>query len=84
MGTFVYDGSSEALSKLPLLLQEGTRVVCPVCHADLIVALDVDAANRHKVHPGIYCAVDRAHVCEFIELSSVRRDLWKSFEQRRT
>jgi len=68
MNTFVYDGSVEACRKLPDLLRKGTTILCPKCGAELIVALDAEAAEKHKVHPGIYCTKTPKHFYEVHEL----------------
>ncbi len=72
MKTFPYHGSTDALRQLPDLVGRGVRIVCPQCGADLIVALNWETANKHKVHTGIYCPADPQHVCELIELQNER------------
>jgi hypothetical protein len=73
MSSFVYDGTSEGLRRAFELSQQDVPVLCPKCGAELIVALDHESANRHKVHTGIYCSKDRKHVCELIEIRSTRK-----------
>jgi hypothetical protein len=70
--TYVYDGSPESLAKVSELYPTGTKILCPVCHAELIVALDIAAANKYKVHPGIYCPVNTKHMHHRVELTSTR------------
>jgi hypothetical protein len=70
METFVYDGSIQALEKLPELLRQGVKILCPKCGSELIVALDAEAAGRHKVHPGIYCSKNARHFHEMHEFRS--------------
>ncbi len=68
MESYVYDGSVESLRKVFELRNQGVAILCPACGAALIVALDYEAANRHRVHTGIYCPGNRRHVFELIEL----------------
>jgi hypothetical protein len=68
MAEFIYDGTPEALRRVFELSRQGVAVLCPRCRAKLIVALDRESANLHKVHTGIYCPIDPKHVAELIEI----------------
>jgi hypothetical protein len=68
MEPFVYDGSKQALQKLPELVRQGVKIVCPKCGSELIVALDAEGAARHKVHPGVYCSKNPKHFFEMHEI----------------
>jgi hypothetical protein len=69
----IYDGSSEAFANAQVWIDAGYQLVCHRCRELLIVALDFEAANRLKVHPGIYCPTNANHVCILIELNSPER-----------
>lgn len=66
---FVYDGSLESLNRV-FQIYKDTAILCPVCNAELIVALDPETAGSHQVHPGIYCPVSRGHIAQMIDLGS--------------
>lgn len=78
---FVYDGSSEGLRQVYELHPKGTAILCPKCRAQLIVALDLEAANKHKVHPGLYCPVDPQHLTELLSLADVHRRVFEIFSK---
>lgn len=61
---FVYDGSDEPLRRVYDLRNSGVRIVCPVCHANLIVGLDFETAGRLGVHPGIDCVEHPEHLSQ--------------------
>jgi len=77
METYEYDGSSDSLGKVEELHTKGVKILCPVCKQELLVALDLETANKHKVHTGIYCLHDPAHVGEIIEIRRKRVDFTK-------
>jgi len=62
MKEFVFDGKPESVRNVLELHAKGVPVVCPVCNAQLIIAPDLESANRQKVHAGIYCPVSEHHV----------------------
>ena len=66
--SLVYDRTEESLRQVYELRDSGVRFLCPVCRADLIVALDFESALEHGVHPGIYCSSHPEHLSELIEL----------------
>ena len=67
MITYIYQRTSDSLRKVYELTQAGDAIiVCPVCSTKLIVALTREAANLQQVFPGLYCPVDRSHVCEIL------------------
>lgn len=68
MDQFVYDGTTESLREVSRLYKDGVKILCPVCNGELLVALDFETANELKVHTGIYCRANAAHVCEIIEI----------------
>jgi hypothetical protein len=73
METFEYDGSADGLRKIRELQKSKTRIVCTRCGAELIIAiiaLDRESANRHQVHPGVYCP--NRHFYELLELRETR------------
>lgn len=76
--SFVYDGSSDGLSTVVELLNSNTRILCPVCGTDLIVALDHEAANKYQVHPGIYCPINLEHMFQMMELKG-KVSFWEEF-----
>ena len=76
---FVYDGSSEGLRQVYEFHPRGTAILCPKCRSQLIVALDLEAANRHKVHPGLYCPLDANHMTELLSLAEVHRKVFEIF-----
>jgi hypothetical protein len=82
METYTYDGGAGSLLKVSEAQKRGAKILCSHCGSELVVALDIDSANKQKVHPGIYCPVNQQHVCVMIELASVRRDFWEKFEAR--
>jgi hypothetical protein len=57
-----YDGSPEKRRELQRMIDQGARIFCDTCGSELIVALDKETANKHRVHAGIYCPKDRKHV----------------------
>jgi hypothetical protein len=59
-GDVVYDASVRLGDALEAVCQ-GRRLLCPVCHKPLLVALDDETLRIAKVHPGIYCSTNRAH-----------------------
>jgi hypothetical protein len=71
MSTQVYDGSREMRARIEVLVVEGVTLLCPRCHAELIVALDLESIQKHKVHPGIYCSQSPRH---FFEMHELKRD----------
>ncbi|MFO0790180.1 MAG: hypothetical protein U0805_12075 [Pirellulales bacterium] len=77
----VYDGSAEQFAQLPTLLKEGKRILCRRCRSELIIALDLETANRLKVHTGVYCPKNSSHVCILIELVDARRKILKFFSE---
>ncbi len=68
MDQYIYDGTTESLREVARLYKEGVKILCPICRGELLVALDFETANEKKVHTGIYCRANAAHVCEMIEL----------------
>jgi hypothetical protein len=62
----VYDESREMRSRL--YEKDGQKFLCPKCRAELIIALDVEAIAKHKVHPGVYCSRFPNHFFEMHEL----------------
>jgi hypothetical protein len=68
MDQYIYDGTTESLREVARLYKKGVKILCPVCNGELLVALDFETANAQKVHTGIYCRANTAHVCEMIEL----------------
>jgi hypothetical protein len=77
---FIYDGTAESRARLIELTQQGVPAYCPKCGSELIVAVDIDSAQRHKVHPGVYCSKTPRHFFELHELVSMR-DLVKRTEK---
>jgi hypothetical protein len=61
-------------------VEEGYILICPRCQANLIVALDMEAASRQKVFPGIYCPKNLDHVSNLIEIGEPRSKLWERLE----
>jgi exo-beta-1,3-glucanase (GH17 family) len=70
MESYVYDGTDASLEYVAKHYKSGVKILCPKCNSELLVALDLETANQHKVHTGIYCTKDISHVCEMIELRS--------------
>ncbi len=68
MDHYIYDGTTESLREVSLLYKQGIKILCPVCRGELLVALDFETANQNKVHTGIYCRTNPAHVYELIEI----------------
>jgi len=75
MADFVYDGTPEGTRNACDRSKNGERILCPRCGAELIVAPDVDSANKYNVLPGIYCPNSAEHVCRRFELGIRVRDL---------
>lgn len=79
---YTYDRTPESLRKVFELHGTDTHVLCPVCNADLILAVDGEDVRRYKVHPGIYCPVNPRHVYVMVELTSIRDDFWQWMNDR--
>jgi hypothetical protein len=74
--THVWDTESEPLGLIDGLHSQGTRILCPKRGSELIVALDAASSKEHRVHPGIYCPGNLAHVSVVVELAETR-DRWR-------
>ncbi len=72
----VYDHTSEGLRRIFALYHTRSKFLCPMCKAELIIALDGEACRRHRVHSGIYCPRNLNHVAVMVELKSAR-DAWR-------
>jgi hypothetical protein len=68
MKTIKYDLNMD-LSEMQELIDQGVKIICHRCGAQLITALDAKSARQQGVHPGIYCPVSQTHVAELIELA---------------
>lgn len=68
MTKFIYDGTTDGLRKAFELSKQGVRILCPKCGAELVVAPDLESANKHRIHPGIYCPRSPTHVHELLEI----------------
>ena len=75
-----------SLEDIASFTDKGGPLLCPVCNARLVVALDLKTANKKKVHTGIYCSKDKTHVRRIIETEEARRgflDWMDSLRQNR-
>jgi hypothetical protein len=41
--------------------QAGDVPLCPRCGTELLIAYTWDEANRHSIHPGIFCPSEDKH-----------------------
>lgn len=59
--TRVYDGSAAELGRLEQYVAAGITMLCPKCHAPLLLVLDLDSAKLHRRLQGVYCTRDADH-----------------------
>ena len=77
-----YEPAMNDYNELLRMHASGRRIVCPVCGADLIIALDPKTVEKYQVHPGIYCPRNRSHIAEMVELAPVRERFRRWMESR--
>ena len=61
------------------LIDNGYKVVCPICNSELIIALDKESAKKYKTHPGVFCPQSSKHVMILAEID--RKDFWKQVNE---
>jgi uncharacterized protein YbaR (Trm112 family) len=72
-----YDPKEHTLRKIKHLIKEGYILICPECRSDLIVALTVEDANKHEVHPGVYCSNNKSHIGILVSLAESHKRMWE-------
>lgn len=80
----IYDPNIHKLNQLRAFQNEGEAVLCHICGGALIIALTLEEADRQRVHPGIYCRNDKAHVGLLVSLKAahvVMQKLIQSFKK---
>ena len=65
----IYDSKQHNIVSIIELHNRGVELLCRWCHSPLIVALTREDANKHKVHPGVFCPLDRKHLTILAELT---------------
>jgi hypothetical protein len=74
--TVIFDPARHGTVQVIELHQSGVTFLCPHCRSPFIVALTHEEAHRHKIHPGVYCSLDRKHFTMMLEL---RSGFWEEF-----
>lgn len=82
MDTFIYDGTHENLEKALELHSKGVKILCYKCHAELIVAPELESANKHQTHPGVFWTVSHNHISVLFSLKSVRDPVWERLKRK--
>ncbi|EDY15755.1 hypothetical protein CfE428DRAFT_2903 [Chthoniobacter flavus Ellin428] len=67
--TVIYDSKQHSIVSIIELHKRGEELLCRWCHSPLIIALTHEEANKHKVHPGVFCSRNRKHLTILAELS---------------
>lgn len=73
---FVFDGE---LTRAIAAHDQGVNVLCPQCGADLVFATSREEANAARVHPSVFCPIDKAHLNIMLNLSETRGLLRRLF-----
>ena len=76
------DPARDTFPQLVDLHNQGVKLLCPVCGADVIVALDLESAGRSRVHPGIHCSRDTKHYGGVAEIAASRAAIRALFPGR--
>ena len=74
----IYEQSPQGYMNLLEAHKIGLKLHCPICHSELIIAVNEEEAELQQVQPGIYCAISLAHIFDRIET----RSPYKEFEER--
>jgi uncharacterized protein YbaR (Trm112 family) len=82
MESIVYDPDVTGLTEVLDLYQKGVRILCPVCHKDLLIIDTNELAIRHRKNQGIYCTTDPKHHYERWILKDRHQEFWCRFEER--
>ena len=69
MQTLTYRSGGGFIASLLKLDPYQVRLLCPVCGEEMIFAPTRELAQKHRVHPGAYCSVDRKHLTVMFELN---------------
>jgi hypothetical protein len=62
MADIIYEFQTMDIDDLSKYIEDGDRIICPICNSELLVVLKYSDIHKLGKHPGIYCLEDIKHV----------------------
>jgi hypothetical protein len=83
MESIIYDPELIELSQALELHERGVRLLCPVCHDELLIIDTKKLSAQHQKSQGIYCQNNEQHYYARFVMENERAEFWRKFEELR-